>query len=86
MIVIFIDDWSKEDLKLKREGKISAILEDKNYIDLDSIDNPYIIIYQTSGYLEIVSSSIKKRLLTSSSVNHDMPWFVSSKDLRNCLV
>lgn len=81
LIVIFIDDWNTESLRLKRDGKISSVLEDKEYIDLESIENNYIVIYQTSGYLDIVSDSIKKRLLNSQSVNHNMPWFVSSSDL-----
>lgn len=85
LIVIFIDDWKTESLKLKRDGKISSVLEDKEYIDLENIENNYIVVYQTSGYLDIVSESIKKRLLNTQSVNHNMPWFVSSNDLAKSL-
>lgn len=85
LIVIFIDDWKTESLRIKREGIIESLLEDKEYVDLESIENDYIAIYQTSGYLDIVSDSIKKRLLNSQSVNHNMPWFVSSSDLAKSL-
>lgn len=85
LVVIFIDDWKTESIRIKREGIIESLLEDKEYVDLESIENDYIAIYQTSGYLDIVSDSIKKRLLNSQSVNHNMPWFVSSSDLAKSL-
>ena len=36
------------------------------------------MIYQTSGYLEIVAESIKKKLLINTNINHNEPWFVSN--------
>ena len=77
-IVIFIEDWAKEQISFIREAKINSLFDDSEYKELEDINNNYIMIYQTSGYLEIVAESIKKKLLINTNVNHNEPWFVSN--------
>lgn len=77
-IVIFIEDWTKEQISFVREAKINSLFDDKEYQTLEDINNNYIVIYQTSGYLEIVAESIKKKLLVNVNVNHNEPWFVNT--------
>ncbi len=64
LIVIFIEDWAKEQISFIRDAKINSLFGGKKYKKLEDIDNPYISIYQTSGYLGIVSESIKKKIFT----------------------
>ena len=75
-IVIFIEDWSKEQISFVRDAKINSLFDGPEYKELEDINNNYIAIYQTSGYLEIVADSIKKKLLINA--NHNEPWFVSN--------
>ncbi len=63
-IVIFIEDWGKEQLSFTRDAKINSLFGGQEYKKLEDINNYYITIYQTSGYLGIVSDSIKKKLFT----------------------
>jgi len=77
-IIIFIEDWAKEQISFVREAKINSLFDDKEYQTLEDINNPYIAIYQTSGYLEIVAESIKKKLLVNVNVNHNEPWFANT--------
>lgn len=77
-IVIFIEDWAKEQISFIREAKINSLFDDKEYQTLEDINNNYIAIYQTSGYLEIVAESIKKKLLSNTNVNHNEPWFATN--------
>lgn len=77
-IVIFIEDWTKEQISFIREAKINSLFDDSEYKELEDINNNYIMIYQTSGYLEIVADLIKKKLLINSNINHNEPWFVSN--------
>ena len=77
-IVIFIEDWAKEQISFIREAKINSLFDDSEYKELEDINNNYIMIYQTSGYLEIVAESIKKKLLINTNVNHNEPGFVSN--------
>ena len=77
-IVIFIEDWAKEQISFIREAKINSLFDDSEYKELEDINNNYIMIYQTSGYLEIVAESIKKKLLINTNVNHNEPWFATN--------
>ena len=74
LIVIFIEDWSKEQISFLREAKINSLFNDKEYQTLEDINNNYIMIYQTSGYLEIVAESIKKKLLSNTNINYNEPF------------
>jgi type II secretory pathway component PulC len=62
LIIIFIDNWSSE----IRNYKIDSVLEE-NKSFLDEINNDYIMIYQTNGFLEPVYETIKKKILTEQS-------------------
>jgi hypothetical protein len=78
LIVIFIEDWTKEQISFIREAKINSLFGGQEYKKLEDINNNYIAIYQTSGYLEIVAESIKKKLLINKNINHNEPWFVNT--------
>jgi hypothetical protein len=77
-IVIFIEDWAKEQISFIREAKINSLFDGSEYKELEDINNNYIMIYQTSGYLEIVAESIKKKLLSNANINHNEPWFATN--------
>ena len=77
-IVIFIEDWAKEQISFIREAKINSLFDGPEYKELEDINNNYIAIYQTSGFLEIVAESIKKKLLLNTNVNHNEPWFANT--------
>ena len=81
-IVIFIEDWAKEQISFIREAKINSLFDDKEYQTLEDVNNNYIAIYQTSGYLEIVAESIKKKLLINTNVNHNEPWFAKTSKVK----
>lgn len=76
-IVIFIEDWAKEQISFIRDAKINSLFDGPEYKELEDINNNYIMIYQTSGYLEIVAESIKKKLLINTNINHNEPWFAN---------
>lgn len=73
LIVIFIENWKKEELRFTRDAKIKSLLENKEYKKLDDINNMYIVIYQTNGYLEIMAESVKKKFMSNSTVNNYKP-------------
>lgn len=62
LLVIFIDNWTSEYKRYERNSKIDYILDDKK-INLKDIENNYIAIYQTNGFLEPVYETIKKKML-----------------------
>jgi hypothetical protein len=78
LIVIFIEDWNKEQIGFIREAKINSLFGGQEYKKLEDINNNYIAIYQTSGYLEIVAESIKKKLLINKNINYNETWFTSN--------
>lgn len=63
MMYVFIDVWENVSKKLNREGKLGSILMGNDYIDIECINNPYIIIYQcqdinANDMLDVVIKSL----------------------------
>jgi hypothetical protein len=46
MMYLFIDVWEDTSKKLTRVGKLNSVLDGKDYIDIESLNNSYIVIYQ----------------------------------------
>jgi hypothetical protein len=68
MMIIFFDSLEKEQLKYERGQKISNILNDTGYTNfeklIDSFTNNYLVIYETSGYMELIYRSIRNKMET----------------------
>lgn len=63
-IYIFIDNWDNEVKKIKRQSKIKELLYNTESIDLENINNSFIIIYTNPGIivhkmLDIIIKQIK---------------------------
>ncbi len=66
MMVVFFNSIRSEELKYKRNQIILNLLEShqvQSFQDiLESLDNPYLALYETNGYTEIIYKSIKNKL------------------------
>jgi hypothetical protein len=66
MMVVFFNSVKIEETKYKRHQIILNLLESKqiqNFNDiLENIDNPYLTLYETHGYTDIIYKSIKLKL------------------------
>jgi len=66
MMIVFVSSVKNEKIKYQRNKIINDILESQNNLDfyeiLDSIDNPYISIYETHGYNDVFYKSIKNKM------------------------
>lgn len=80
MVVFFNSD--DENKKFKRDKIISNILEEEkkiiNFIDvIRQIDNPYISLYETHGYDEVLFQIIKNKLeciKDSDFISSELIW------------
>lgn len=63
-LIFFIDSWSIEIKKWKRDNKIDLLLNgiDDNF-NPSEIENNFIAIYQTCGDLDLVYKTIKDKIL-----------------------
>jgi hypothetical protein len=75
LIIIFIDNWSSE----IRNYKIDTVLQEDKSI-LSEINNNYIMIYQTNGFLEPVYQTIKKKIIMKQL---ELPYFTEIKRENN---
>jgi len=63
-LIFFIDSWSTEVKKWERDNKINNILNNiYNDFNPSEINNNFILIYQTSGDLDLVYKTVRDRLL-----------------------
>lgn len=46
IMYLFVEVWEDTSKKLIRSGKLNSVLDGKDYIDIEHLNNPYIIIYQ----------------------------------------
>ncbi len=83
-IFCFIDKWLDEVKKHHRESKIDSILTNSEYKEFNSleIDNNYVCIYQTDGYLEAIYESIKKNIHKKIG----KPWLTLSGSTRGNII
>ena len=71
MLYFFVDKWSLVEQNYNRQNTINSLLnESEDIIDINNIDNNYIVIYQTNGDTETVYSCVKDKLKTFG----DDPW------------
>jgi len=65
-MIVFFNSIKSEETKHKRHQLILNLLESKqiqNFNDiLDGLDNPYLTLYETHGYTDIIYKSIKLKL------------------------
>lgn len=66
VMVVFFESIEQEEKKHNRNEIIISLLESKkinNFIDIiDSLNNPYLMLYQTHGYTDLVYKSIKNKI------------------------
>jgi len=73
MMVVFFNSIREEEKKHTRHELILHLLESKQiekFSDiLDKVDNPYLALYETHGYTEIIYKSLKYKLETIRDYN-----------------
>lgn len=66
MMVVFFNSIKEEELKHTRHELILNLLESKQIIKfsdiLEKLDNPYLALYETHGYTDIIYKSFKYKL------------------------
>lgn len=62
MLVFFIDNWNKTLKTYERNNKINYLLGLEE-LKSTKIDNNYVVIYQTNGYLDAVYNTIKTKFM-----------------------
>ncbi len=79
VLVIYVDSWNTVLNSLSRDNKINRLLG-KSELDIDSIldNNPYVWIYQTSGYIDVVHETVKAKIARYST---QKPWQVPKNGL-----
>ena len=66
LLVVFFDSIKSEEIKHNRNEIIISLLESKNinkFSDIiNKLNNPFVILYQTHGYTNVVYKSIKNKI------------------------
>jgi hypothetical protein len=66
LMVVFFKSIKEEEIKHKRHELILNLLESKeirNFRDLiDKLNNPYLALYETHGYTDIIYKSLKYKI------------------------
>lgn len=73
MVYFFIDSWKTELIRSKRDNKINEIIGDGLNIDIEDIDNNYMVIYQTEGHTMEVYKTIRNKIDQVSSSQNWIP-------------
>lgn len=71
IIIAFFDSIETEKTKLRRRELISKILnnnDEKTFDMLIENENPYVILYETQGYEDIIFRSVKQKVENRSSI------------------
>jgi hypothetical protein len=75
MMVVFFNSIKSEEIKHKRHQFILNLLESKqiqNFNEiLDKLDNPYLALYETHGYTDIIYKSIKLKFEVIKDYNFE---------------
>lgn len=76
MMIVFSDSIESEKIKHKRDSIISEVLTqsiNKNkFEDILNTDNSYLVLYQTSGYTDIIFEMVKNKI--ESKNPYINPW------------
>lgn len=71
IIIAFFDSIETEKIKMRRRELINKILDnydDKTFDMLIENENPYVILYETQGYQDIIFRSVKQKVENRSSI------------------
>lgn len=65
ILIFFVESWVEEAKRWSRECKIRSIFDgsDSKNLSIEDIVNPNVGIYQTSGNLDAIYSSVKEKIL-----------------------
>jgi len=78
VMVVFFDSLQDEYKRYNRSTMISNILEGWKFENfntlIEELNNTYLILYQTSGYTDIVFRSIRNRIENIKDHNFESPW------------